>query len=193
MMKTSIHFLRQFRKQPIQLNRQKNQPYQGSTKSEAYHPETAHDYLNKCIFGALDAIISAINDRSEQPALKKFRNIEERLLNAINKANSSKKWKVLEANLLEDFDHIQLESELDIIPAIFKQSAPVNFREICKTFQDMDEEKRRMIKDIWTFIRIVLTSGATSATPERFFSMQRKIKTWLNSTIGQKNITLCQF
>ena len=107
-------------------------------------------------------------------------------MNAINKANSSKKWKVLEANLLEDFDHIQLESELDIIPAIFKQSAPVNFREICKTFQDMDEEKRRMIKDIWTFIRIVLTSGATSATPERFFSMQRKIKTWLNSTIGQK-------
>ena len=50
----------------------------------------------------------------------------------------------------------------------------------------MDEEKRPMIKNIWTIIRIVLTSGATSATPELYFSMQRRIKTWLRSTIGQK-------
>ena len=43
-----------------------------------------------------------------------------------------------------------------------------------------------MIKNIWTVVRIVLTSGATSATPERTFSMQRRIKTWLRSTMGQR-------
>ena len=120
-------------------------------KKRSLSPRNSSRLFKHLYFRALDAVISAINDRSEQPALKKFRNVEERLLKAINKANSSKKWKVLEANLLEDFDRIQLESELDIIPAIFKRSAPVNFREICKTFQDIDEEKRRMIKDIWTF------------------------------------------
>ena len=42
-----------------------------------------------------------------------------------------------------------------------------------------------MDKDVCPMI-IVLTSGATSATPERSFSMQRRIKTWLRSTMGQK-------
>ena len=50
----------------------------------------------------------------------------------------------------------------------------------------MDEEKRPMIKNIWNIIRIVLTSGATSATLEQSFSMQSRIKTWLRSTMGQK-------
>ena len=50
----------------------------------------------------------------------------------------------------------------------------------------MDEEKRPMIKNISTIIRVVLASGATSATPKRSFSMQRRIKTWLRSTMGQK-------
>ena len=35
-------------------------------------------------------------------------------------------------------------------------------------------------------IKIVLTSGATSATPERSFSMARRLKTWLRSTMTQK-------
>ena len=67
----------------MQLNQWENQPYQGSEKkpnysileyvagyeepeSNAYHLETAHDYLKPIYFQALDAVISAINDRFEQ-------------------------------------------------------------------------------------------------------------------------------
>ena len=46
-----------------------------------------------------------------------------------------------------------------------------------------------MIKTIWTIIRILLTSDATSVTPKRSFSIQRRIKTWLKSTMGQKRFT----
>ena len=133
-------------------------------------------------FQALDPVISIINDRFEQPALEKFRNVEEPLLKAISKADSPKELKVLESN----FDCNQLESEFHLLPAIFKQSIPVNFCVICKTFRDMNEEKRPMIKNIWTIIRIVLTSGATSATREYSFSMQRGIETWLRSSMGQE-------
>ena len=92
-------------------------------------------------------------------------------MKAINNADSSKDLKVLESDFRGDFDRNKLESELHLILAIFKQFIPVNFRIICNTFQDMDEEKSPMIKNIWTIIRIVLTSGATSATPERSYSM----------------------
>ena len=36
--------------------------------------------------------------------------------------------KVLESDFRGDFDHNKLESELHLIPAVFKQSTPVNFR-----------------------------------------------------------------
>ena len=88
------------------------------------------------------------------------------LLKGINKADSSKELKVLESDFGGDFDGNQLGSELHVIPAIFKQSTSVYFSEICKTFQEMDEKKRPMIKNIW-ILRIVLTNGATSARPER--------------------------
>ena len=91
----------------------------------------AHDYFKPMYFQALDVAISVISDRFEQPALKKFRNIEELLLKAINKADSSKEWKVLLKDFRGDFDRNQLESELHLIPAIFRQSIPVNFRNIC--------------------------------------------------------------
>ena len=35
-------------------------------------------------------------------------------------------------------------------------------------------------------MKVVLVSGATTATPERSFSMARRIKTWLRSTIKQQ-------
>ena len=62
----------------------------------------------------------------------------------------------------------------------------MDFREICKTLKTIDKGNRPLIKNVWTIVRLVLTSGATSATPERSFSMQRRIKTWLRSTMGQK-------
>ena len=68
---------------------------------------------NQCIFKLL-TVNSAINDRFGQPALKKFRNVEELFLKAINQADSSKELKVL-------------ESELDLVPAIIKQSTLGNF------------------------------------------------------------------
>ena len=67
-------------------------------ESNAYHPKTAHNYFKPMYFQALDPVISIINDRFEQPALEKFRNVEELLLKAISKADSPKELKVLESN-----------------------------------------------------------------------------------------------
>ena len=54
-------------------------------------------------------------------------------------------------------------------------SDPVDFRDICKTLQAVDKEIRPMIKNIWTITRIVLTSGATSATRTPRMRLLRKV------------------
>jgi len=159
--------------------------YEGP-ESNAHYPETPEDYFKPMYFQALDAIVNAINDRFDQPGLIKFGNVEQLLLKSIVKDDTSSELKVLKTDFGGDYDPVQLESELLLLPTIFHQFSPVDFRDICKHLQEMEIEKRQMLKNMWKIIRIVLTSGATSATPERSFSMQRRLKTWIRSTMGQK-------
>ena len=83
--------------------------YEGP-ESNAYHPETAQDYFKSMYFQILDTVISTIHDQFEEVALKKFRTVEELLLKAMNKPDSSKKLKVAETNFLGNFDRNQLKS-----------------------------------------------------------------------------------
>ena len=159
--------------------------YEGQ-ENNAYYSSTPYDYYKLIYFETLDAITNAITDRFEQPALKRFINVEEMLLKAIKKIDASEEMKIIESDFYGDFNPHKLKSELDILPTIFKQSVPIDFRDICNTLQEMDKEQRPLIENVWTIIRLVLTSGATSATPERSFSLQRRIKTWLRSTMSQK-------
>ena len=159
--------------------------YEGPA-SNAHYPKTTEKYFKQMYFEALDGVVNAMEDHFEQPALKKFMNVEQLFLKTINNQDASVELKAVKTDFDGDFNVDQLESKLHLIPTIFKDSKPVDFHDICKTLQAMDKDVRPMIKNIWTITRIVLTSGATSATPERSFSMQRRIKTWLRSTMGQK-------
>ena len=158
--------------------------YEGSAKND-YYPETPFDHYKLIYLEAVDTIISAIKGRFEQPAFKRFMNVEQLIFKAAKKLDVTEELKILESDLSGDFDAHQLKSELDLLPVIFKE-LPTNFDDVCKTLQAMDKEKRTLIDNIWTIVRIVLTSGATSATPERSFSLQRRIKTWIRSTMNQK-------
>ena len=55
-----------------------------------------------------------------------------------------------------------------------------------KGIQLLSREKRKLIRNVVLIARLVLTNGATSATPERSFSTLRRLKTWLRSTMKQK-------
>ena len=78
--------------------------------------------------------------------------------------------KLFQSNLSRDFNPLKLQSKLDILLTIFKQSVPVDFRDICSTLQEMNKEQRLFIEKFYNTVRIVLKSGATFATPECVFS-----------------------
>ena len=48
------------------------------------------------------------------------------------------------------------------------------------------KNKCSIIQNVVKIVKIVLTNGATSATPERSFSMARRLKTWQRSTMSQR-------
>ena len=78
--------------------------------------------------------------------------------------------------LKDDFDHSTLPSELEVLPVVFKSKAPANFADFVQEIRSLSREKRMLIKNVVTIIRLVLTNGATSVTPEQSFSMMRQNK-----------------
>ena len=108
--------------------------YEGPA-SNAHYPETTEKYFKQMYFEALDAVVNAMEDHFEQPALKKFMNVEQLFLKTINNQDASAELKAVKTDFDGDFNADQLESELHLIPTIFKDSKPVDFHDICKTLQ----------------------------------------------------------
>ena len=65
---------------------------------------------------------------------------------------------------------------------------PINLEEEIKVLKLLSREKRMLDGNCVTVMRIILTAAATSATPERSFSMLRKIRTWLRLRMAQKRL-----
>ena len=153
---------------------------------EAYYPETAYAHFKAIYFEAIDVIVSSIKERFEQPAFKIFTEVEQLLLKSIGKKPAEEEMKTAKASFCDDFDDQSLPCELELLPTIFRGFKPVNFSEVGDFIQSLSNEKRKLIKNVVIIIRLVLTMGATSATPERSFSTMRRLKTWLRSTMSQK-------
>lgn len=156
-----------------------------------YHPQTPYDHYKPIYFEALDSIVAAIKERFDQRAFKTFMEAEQLFLKAIKKEDITVELNTLETKFSGDYDNDSLNAELQLLPTIFNND-PVNLDEVVEVLRSLSQEKRKLISNTVTLLRIVLTNGATSATPERSFSMMRRIKTWLRSRMTQKRLnSLC--
>ena len=156
---------------------------------EAHHPENAYDHFKQIYFEALDAIVNAINDRFDQPAFELLSQVEQLFLKSIKKQDVTDELKMIEKHFKNDYDEESFIAELQLLPTIFEEECPpINLEDVVKVIKLFASEKRKLIQNVVTVIKIILTNGATSATPERSFSMFRRIKTWLRSRMSQKRL-----
>ena len=49
-------------------------------------------------------------------------------------------------------------------------------------------EKRALLEECTTLVKLLLTAPATSCTAERSFSMLRRLKSWLRTTLSQERL-----
>ena len=156
-----------------------------ANNANAYYPTTAHQHFKVIYLEAIDSIISAIKDRFEQPSFAIFSDVEQLLLKSIKGddyrqelANFSKVFK-------GDIDQSALPVELAIFGTICKDKDPTHFDEIVSILKEVSKEERLLMKNVTT---MVLINGATTGTAERSFSMARRIKNWMRSTMSQKRL-----
>jgi len=112
--------------------------------------------------------------------------VEQLLLKSIKREPVDEEIKVINQKFAGDFNKESLPCELELLPAIFNGENLFNFKDIVDVVKSLSIGRRRMIKNVVIVIRLVLTMGATSATPEKSFSSMRRLKNWLRSTMIQK-------
>ena len=70
-----------------------------------------------------------------------------------------------------DIDSSAIPAEISIYQTIFEDVQVINFQEIVKHLQTIPHVERSLMPNILILVKLLLVSGATSATPERSFSL----------------------
>ena len=84
---------------------------------------------------------------------------------------------IVESTFCRDYNHDSLITELQLLRAIFDDYEQVNFGDIVEDIWLLSREKRKLIRNLVLIARLVLTNGATLATPERSLSTLKQLKT----------------
>ena len=128
----------------------------------------------------------AIKDRFEQPSYQFFSSIEQLLVKAINSESYLDELDALD-KYKDDLDVSALPSELLLLREMFANEQISTFEEIkVKITTISTKAELRLIENVIKLSKLVLVGAATSATPERSFSLARRLKTWFRSTMSQK-------
>ena len=77
---------------------------------------------------------------------------------------------------VDDVQATTLLSELLILCTMFESLEPVHFGSIVEKLKAISPQEHVIINNVITIIKILLTTGVTSATSERSFSLAGRVK-----------------
>ena len=155
-------------------------------ETAAHHPETVEDYYRQIFYEAVDSITLAIKTRFDQQSYQVYLNIEQLLLRAIRCEPYEEEMNELISLYGSDVCATALPSELEVLKTVCSVENPVHFDTIVSILQEASKETFLLIPNVIVIVKILLVNAATSATPERSFSMDRRIKTWLRTRMTQQ-------
>ena len=77
---------------------------------------------------------------------------------------------------VDDVETTALPNELSILGTMFESLESAHFGDIVEKLKTISPQERVIINNVITIIKVVLTTGATSASPERSFLWQDELK-----------------
>ena len=108
------------------------------------------------------------------------------LLNIIHDKNYEEELAYVFNVYKDDIDPIQVRTEAFSMSTKFQGSNCGNFSDILEHLESLHPTKGVLIPNIFTIFHLILINPATSCAPRRSFSVARRIKSWLRSTMTTK-------
>ena len=148
-----------------------------------YHPDSPRDHFRQIYLQAIDVLVTSIKDRFNQPSFLAYERLESFLLKGLRDEDISGEFSYLQQMYSSDVNVEQLKVEMDVLKVIMKGENPECFDDILKHLKSLKSEERELIVNIVQLCKILIVNPSTSATAERTFSLARRVKTWMRSTM----------
>jgi len=186
-----------FTSEPV-LPRHRRAPRRLDSGSVRHTFDSTTAYFRKQYFEALDAVSGELKNRFQQERGMPVAAALEQML--LNSARGSFSADALPSELhmyRKDVDEQRLCVQLKMLPDLVhtynerNPATPIkqvtSLRTLCDIINDVSSSKV-MFSEVFRILRLVLTIPVTSATAERTFSVLRRLKTFLRSSMSQPQL-----
>ena len=170
------------------LRRKRKAPKRFETgDGDSYHSPSVEEHYRRQYFEAVDSAVSSINDRFDQPGYAIYQKLETLLLKAANRKDFSTELKEVVSVNGDDFNEMELSTQLEIFATNFHDKV-TNIHDILKFLQGLSAGQRVFLKQVCFVARLILVMPATNAASECSFSVMRRLKNYLRSTLSQPRL-----
>ena len=128
-------------------------------------------------------LVTIIKDRFNQPSFLVYECLESFLLKGLRDKDISGELSYLQQIHSSDVNVQQLKVEMKVLKVIMKGKNSECFDDILKHLKSLKSEERELIEKIVQLVKLLIVNPSTSATAERSFSLARRIKTSMRSTM----------
>ena len=168
--------------------RVKNPKYFTNTVVEPEISPRVH--YQKIRLEAIEKLIDFIKDRFDQPSYHIYVNLENLIVNAAQKKPYEENLKNVLKFYHSDFDPEKLKVQLASFSHNY-QEEDKSLQGIIKYFEKLSPGMKTFYSEIYKIIQLILIIPASNASSERHFSVLKRIKNCLRSTMSQERLNHC--
>lgn len=167
-----------------QIPRQRKVPRRlDSGTSETFKFETPKVFYRKSYFEVFDQLVASLKSRFDNDSARFFKLLERFAV------GQPEDVEVIAKFYKDDFDQERLLNDRDMFLQLLKRQNETakNLREVVDFFQKY-EWMRGLVPEFVRFVTLLVTIPGSSCSNERSFSVLRRVKTYLRSTMLQDRL-----
>ena len=176
---------------PPVLPRRKKIPARFNDGADNHVYTELSSFYRHQFFEVLDSAKGEVIQRFDQNNFSLIRQIEKLLIDASN-AVFGEIPESIRKTYADDINFDKLSVQLKMLPDLLqgKFSRVTKLQTLCNVFNEKPISKA-LLREVHILLKIYLTVPVTTATAERSFSVLRRVKTYLRSSISQQRLNHC--
>jgi hypothetical protein len=160
------------------------------SSSPQHEDQCVEDIYRRLYFTSVDAAISCLSSRFQNPSFQLAHTIESTSIEVVNTGKVPPLQTIL-THYGDDIDASRLMLHLEMLGDVCRSVKPpgqiTDIAQVVQLFQE-NEGWSLMLEEVVNLLKLFLTLPVTSCTAERSFSCLRRLKTFLRSTLTQKRL-----
>lgn len=177
------------------LKRKKKAPKRYDGSSDPHVHSSPKDQYKIIYYEVYDKIITGIKERFNQPDYKMYATMQNILLKAARGEEFEDEIKreimVVEGEkfsfeklYIKDIDFGLLHTQLKLFQTFFENEKHLCINDILNVLKQMSKPKIQLLSEVAVIVKLLLVVPSTNAESERTFSVMKRVKNYLRSTMG---------